>query len=64
MYETKNIIGNCIWLFHYLILHPRDDNKWCPGGYREYVPGGGHLNARPGGLEGIIAACLGGSGTT
>ena len=29
----------------------------CPGGYREYVPGGGHLNARPRGLEGMIEAC-------
>ena len=26
--------------------------------------GGGHLNACPGGLEGIIEACPGGSGTT
>ena len=42
-------------------LHtPTDDNKWCPGGYREYVSGGGHLNACPGGLEGIIEACSGG----
>ena len=41
-----------------------DDNKWCPGGYREYVTGGGHLNPCPGGLEGIIEACPGGSGTT
>ena len=30
----------------------------------EYVPGGGHLNPCPGGLEGIIEACPGGSGTT
>ena len=48
-------------LFHYLIIY---DNKWCPGGCREYVPGGGHLNACPrrgggGGLEGIIEACPG-----
>ena len=43
---------------------PTDDNKWCPGGYREYVPGGGHLKACPGGSEGIIEACPGGSGTT
>ena len=50
-----------IGLFHYLIIH---DNKWCPGGYREYVTGGGHLNPCPGGLEGIIEACPGGSGTT
>ena len=34
------------------------------GGYREYVSGGGHLNACPGGLEGIIEACPGGRGTT
>ena len=26
--------------------------------------GGGHLNPCPGGLEGIIEACPGGSGTT
>ena len=38
-------------------LHPSDDNKWCPGGYTEYVPGDGHLNACLGGLEGIIEAC-------
>ena len=43
---------------------PTDDNEWCPGGYREYVPGGGHLNACLGVLEGIIEACPGGSGTT
>ena len=36
-------------------------NKWCPGGYREYVSGGGHLNACPG-LEGIIEACPVGEG--
>ena len=35
-----------------------------PGGYRGYVTGGGHLNHCPGGLEGIIDACPGGSGTT
>ena len=34
------------------------------GGYREYVTGGGRLNPCPGGLEGIIEACPGGSGTT
>ena len=34
------------------------------GGYREYVTEGGHLNPCPGGLEGIIDACPGGSGTT
>ena len=39
-----------------------DDNKWCLGGYREYVSGGGHLNACPGGLECIIEACPGGEG--
>ena len=38
------------------------DNKWCPGGYREYVPGGGHLKACPKGLEGKIEACPGGVG--
>ena len=48
-------------LFHYLIIHPYYRyNKWCPGGYWEYVSGGGHLNACPGGLEGIIEACPGG----
>ena len=36
------------------------DNKWCSGGYREYVSGGGHLYACPEGLEGIIEACPGG----
>ena len=36
----------------------------CPGGYREYVTGGGHLNPCPGGLEGIIEACPGGWGKT
>ena len=29
-------------------------------GNMEYVSGGGHLNACPGGLEGIIEACPGG----
>ena len=33
-------------------------------GYKEYVSGGCHLNACPGGLEGIIEACPGGRGTT
>ena len=30
------------------------------GGYWEYVPGDGHFNACPGGLEGITEACPGG----
>ena len=30
------------------------------GGYWHSVPGGGHLNACPGGLEGITEACPGG----
>ena len=34
--------------------------KRCPQRYREYVSGGGHLNACPGGLESIIEACPGG----
>ena len=55
-------------LFNYTPLQMHD-NKWClkgggGGGYREYVSGGGHLNACPGGLEGIIEACPGGRGTT
>ena len=49
-------------LFNY--TPPTDDNKWCPGGYRQYVPGGGHLKACPRGSEGIIEACPGGRGTT
>ena len=31
-------------------------------GYREYVPGYGHLNTCPGGLESITEACPGGGG--
>ena len=30
------------------------------GEYWEYVPGGGHLDACPGGIEGISEACPGG----
>ena len=35
-----------------------DDNKWCPGGVLEYVPG--VVMPVPGGLEGIAEACPGG----
>ena len=35
-----------------------------PGGIGDMSRGGGHLNHCPGGLEGIIDACPGGSGTT
>ena len=34
------------------------------GGIGNMSPGGCHLNPCPGGLEGIIEACPGGSGTT
>ena len=34
------------------------------GGIGNMSRGGGHLNACPGGLEGIIEACPGGRGTT
>ena len=47
-------------LFH----SPTDDNKWCPGGYREYVTGGWSFKSLSRGLEGIIDTCPGGSGTT
>ena len=36
-----------------------DDNKWCPGGGGG-GGGGVHLDACPGGLEGITKACPGG----
>ena len=60
--ETVEWMQRAIPLFNYIPLQMTINGV--QGGIGNMSPGGCHLNPCPGGLEGIIEACPGGSGTT